>query len=466
MTGQSSATGETGESGSGLFVVGGVVKSIVSSTDRQIVQDYLSSLLQVQNLVVLIGSGASMHLGSPAVRNLSNVKVGELILASGGDVTATDGALLALLNPLDQGDLEKLLNGLQLAESFADQAGLELVTFGAVGEARSFPTSDIQSLRAKINSALAFACKLPGPDSTLEDPLEAHRRFLSRLVRSRRSNLPRPKVFTTNYDLVVEKSLDELGFPYIDGFSGTVNRKLNLAYYGLDFHRVETTSQQVVARADNAIYFHKIHGSLNWRSRVAQDVATGIETLEVYQVDEASTTKGSVLIYPTTAKEGDTLSYPYSDLMRLLGEAVQQSDTAIITLGYGYWDAHINRILLGALGMNPGINVLVTDPFAVMDADTVRVATERPDIVGMRLAEAGLSLKATPVASLAVGSDSRIAVLTGRAGEFTEVAKLMPDPSIGSSMSTPAGIVQLIESLGLEPKLSGAPGAIPETERV
>ncbi|AEX78110.1 hypothetical protein ACDL62_06670 [Corynebacterium diphtheriae] len=40
-----------------------------------------------------------------------------------------------------------------------------------------------------------------------------------------------------------------------------------------------------------------------------------------------------MLIYPTTAKEGDTLAYPYLDLMRMLGDAVQQDDAAIISVG-------------------------------------------------------------------------------------------------------------------------------------
>lgn len=62
------------------------------------------------------------------------------------------------------------------------------------------------------------------------------------------------------------KRSTSLGYPYIDGFSGTVDRRLNLAYYGLDFHRVDTTSQQVLARADSALYLHKIHGSLELAS--------------------------------------------------------------------------------------------------------------------------------------------------------------------------------------------------------
>ena len=48
----------------GLFIVGGVVKSRVTNGDQQVLQDYLSNLLQVHNLVILIGSGASFHLGS------------------------------------------------------------------------------------------------------------------------------------------------------------------------------------------------------------------------------------------------------------------------------------------------------------------------------------------------------------------------------------------------------------------
>ena len=115
------------------------------------------------------------------------------------------------------------------------------------------------------------------------DPLLAHRTFLSRIIRSRRSNLPRPRVFTTNYDLIIESALDELGYPYIDGFSGTVDRRLNLAFYGLDFHRVETTTQSVLARADGALYLHKVHGSLNWRSSTDRDRSTGLESLEVKQ---------------------------------------------------------------------------------------------------------------------------------------------------------------------------------------
>ena len=38
-------------------------------------------------------------------------------------------------------------------------------------------------------------------------------------------------IFTTNYDLFSEMALDELGFPYNNGFTGTNRRKFSPASY-------------------------------------------------------------------------------------------------------------------------------------------------------------------------------------------------------------------------------------------
>ncbi|WP_198144753.1 SIR2 family protein [Nesterenkonia jeotgali] len=430
----------------GIFLVGGIVKSRLAEQDRHVVRDHLASLLQVQNLVILIGSGASFHLGSPQTRNLNNLAVQNLVTNAGENLDETDSELLRSLNPNDEGDLEKLLNGLQLAASLADQTGLSEVTFGSREDSSSFTKAQIEQLKGKINVAFSHACQLPALDCDLTDPLESHRQFLSRIVRSRRANLPRPKIFTTNYDLVIERALDELGYPYIDGFSGTVDRRLNLAYYGLDFHRVETTSQKVVARADSALYLHKIHGSLNWKPRVSGE--TGVTTLEVVQVPEGSASiEEPVLIYPTAAKEADSLSYPYSDLMRLLSDAVQQNDTAVVTVGYGFGDPHINRILLRSLAINPAINVLAVDPHAVLDPQLLLRALLDDELVGNTLSARGIATKNTPLAALAAGDDSRIAVLTGKAGEFVQMIDLLPDSGLDLQLNAPAAVMNLIESL-------------------
>lgn len=432
----------------GLFIVGGVVKSVIAGAEATAVRDHLSSLLQVKNLVVLLGSGASFHLGSPQTRNLTNQQVLELIQESGDTPTAKDEELLATINPDDDGDLEKLLNGLQLAASLAAQARQTSVALGSGEQVKSYFTGEIDGLRQRINHALAHACQLPSTDKPLDapydaDPLLAHRTFLSRMVRSRGANLPRPQVFTTNYDLVIERALDELGYPYIDGFSGTVDRRLNFAFYGLDFHRVETTTQSVLSRAEGALYLHKVHGSLNWRTSNARDRLTGLQSLEVRQSLSSSNDDDLVLIYPTSSKEGDTLAYPYSDLLRLLGDAVQQDDTAVIVAGYGFADAHINRILLRTLATNSALNIFVADPFAVLDdSDWGKLNAGAQQKM---LDELAVTPKQTAIAALARANDSRVAVLTGNCGKFTELAQLMPEPSLQGE--APTAVTALIEAL-------------------
>ena len=449
----------------GLFLIGGTIKEVSTSTESSGVRDHLSSLLQVKNLVVLLGSGASFHLGSPQTRNLTNEQVLGLITKAGGAPSDTDAALLATINPTDSGDLEQLLNGLQLATSLAAQAGLDAVVLGAGDDATPYPRDQVEGLRRRINRALAEACRLPQPGKKLDppfdtDPLLAHRTFLSRIVRSRRSNLPRPRIFTTNYDLVIESALDELGYPYIDGFSGTVDRRLNLAFYGLDFHRVETTTQSVLARAEGALYLHKVHGSLNWRSFTDRDQVTGLESLEVKQGSGVAQHDEVVLIYPTSAKEGDTLAYPYSDLLRLLGDAVQQEDTAVLVAGYGFADPHINRLLLRSLATNPALNVFVADPKAVLADDDLVAVTANADARGRSLADVGVTPKTTAIAALATAPDSRIAVLTGDHGKFAELARLLPGSA--PKGETPAAVASLIEAL--EQAARGSAPPIPGSE--
>ena len=446
-----------------IFIVGGVVKEVITTLEPQAVREHLSSLLQVKNLVVLLGSGASFHLGSPQTRNLTNRQVLALIKESGGEPTDADEALLTTINPSDNGDLEQLLNGLQLASSLAAQAGQDAVTLGSGSATKSYPNDQVGGLRQRINRALAEACRLPKAGKSLAppfdtDPLLAHRTFLSRILRGRRSNLPRPRVFTTNYDLVIERALDELGYPYIDGFSGTVDRRLNLAFYGLDFHRVEMTTQSVLARAEGALYLHKVHGSLNWRSCTNRDRLTGLESLEVKQSDAPAEADDLVLIYPTSAKEGDTLAYPYSDLLRLLGDAVQQEDTAVIVAGYGFADAHINRLLLRSLATNAALNVFVADPVAVLShADMTAVTT---DAQQRPLGDIDVTPKRTSIATLATANDSRIAVLTGDLGKFSELAKLIP--GVAAPGEAPTAVASLIEAL--EQAARGSAPPIPRSE--
>ncbi|RAM37378.1 hypothetical protein DBZ45_10760 [Arthrobacter globiformis] len=69
------------------------------------------------------------------------------------------------------------------------------------------------------------------------------------------------------------------------------------------------------------------------------------------------------------------------------------------------------------------------------------------DAIGRQVNDGGREMRETAVAALAQAPDARIAVLTGDAGQFTEFAELMPDPSLGQGVTSPRTISDLIESL-------------------
>lgn len=438
------ATGPTG-----VFILGGQVRAAGSTDSLKPFREHLGSLLQVQNLVILIGSGASFHLGSPQVRNLSNEAVEKLVAASGAALSALEIKALEGLNPGNSGDMEGLLDRLQTAVAYSEKLGQDPVRLGA----EDVSLSDVISLREKLNRSLAHACALPGPGCLLPDPLSAHRTFLTRLARARRANLPRAKIFTTNYDLVIEKALDELGFPYIDGFSGTVDRRLNVSYYGLDMHRIDATSQRVIERSESSFYLHKVHGSLNWRAHTTSDGLASIETTEVRQVPLGDANAETALIYPTASKEGDTLAYPYADLLRLLTATLQLPDTAVLSVGYGFKDDHINRILLTSLGMNSGMHLTAVDPFGVLGDATIEELAVPGDHRSQYVPEADPGEDISPIGRLARVKDSRIAVFTGEQAKFSDFANLLPDPGI--QQVAPAGLAAVMSMLAANPVASG-----------
>lgn len=182
-----------------------------------------------------------------------------------------------------------------------------------------------------------------------------------------------------------------------------------------------------------------------------------MESLEVRQGAGDSQDDDLVLIYPTSAKEGDTLAYPYSDLLRLLGDAVQQEDTAVLVAGYGFADPHINRLLLRSLATNPALNVFVAYPKAVLTDDDLAAVTANTDARGKSLADLGFPPKSTAIAALATAGDSRIAVLTGDPGRFSELSTLMPNSATHGE--GPAAVASLIEAL--EQAVRGSAPPIP-----
>ena len=142
--------------------------------------------------------------------------------------------------------------------------------------------------------------------------------------------LKRTAIFTPNYDLAFEYSLDKLAIEYKDGFSGFVNRIFDPR----------------MLRGKDKTGLVKIHGSVNWivEEGKIKEFQPKFADGKVVIDDTAP-----VLIYPTSHKLYQTYSTPYSELMRHMLDEMETGKNVVIVLGYKYGDDHINEILYKAL---------------------------------------------------------------------------------------------------------------------
>lgn len=143
-------------------------------------------------------------------------------------------------------------------------------------------------------------------------------------------------IFTTNYDLLMEKSLEKNSVPYFDGFVGSSE-----AFF--DLRAVE----------DNLIPEHwtrlwKIHGSINWKRNKRNEVVRISNPKDIR----------SNLIYPSHLKYDESRKMPYLALIDKLSSFLKNNPSLLIVCGYSFNDDHLNYCMLNALKSNSSANVI------------------------------------------------------------------------------------------------------------
>ena len=200
------------------------------------------------------------------------------------------------------------------------------------GDVRGLSEGDLSSLETKICSEIVnkLHVSLPGQETPYHH-LCSWIRSIDRKVAI--------ELFTTNYDLLMEQSLEDLGVPYFDGFVGA-----RRSFF--DLRAVE----------DNLIPAHwsrlwKIHGSINWYQETA-----GTEK-KVYRSSEIKE-GASHLIYPSHLKYEESRKMPYLALLDQLNRFIRKKSSFLILSGYSFNDGHLNDTIINALKANPTAMVL------------------------------------------------------------------------------------------------------------
>ncbi len=184
---------------------------------------------------------------------------------------------------------------------------------------------------------------------------DLYEQFYRKLVLRDRS-LPRPWVFTTNYDLFNETAMDRLAIPYSNGFSGVVERRFNPATFRYALAEQLDISSRKWSAVDAFVYLCKLHGSISWTE----------DNHGLFPIRERVPADGGtkMMIFPTPAKQNSSLGSPYSDLFREFQGRIVQEQSVLITLGYAFGDEHLNNIIYQALTIPTFRLIIFFDPTA------------------------------------------------------------------------------------------------------
>ncbi len=179
-------------------------------------------------------------------------------------------------------------------------------------------TSIDEQIDEKIETVQSYIKKAIVEGQKCDKVFNLYRIFYTKLVQASSKNPI--NIFTTNYDLFNEKALDDLGFFYNNGFSGTYKRTFNPNSYNYVFVENMNLNKDVWGELSNFYNLFKIHGSINWAVEDDMVVEKSVELC----------TEDRVMIYPTPQKDRSTLMTPYSDLMRNMQQLLSRKNSCLL----------------------------------------------------------------------------------------------------------------------------------------
>lgn len=155
------------------------------------------------------------------------------------------------------------------------------------------------------------------------------------------------EVFTTNYDMLLERAMEANYIPYFDGFTGSYEPFFNPESIEAFPSLNDSTSKW--------IRLWKIHGSLNWALKEATSCSA--ERIIRNRIDEANSNE--LMIYPSKEKYALSRREPFIAYFDRLKAYLMQGEVLFIVCGYSFSDQHINDIIFNALRNNQRLYVVV-----------------------------------------------------------------------------------------------------------
>lgn len=192
--------------------------------------------------------------------------------------------------------------------------------------------------RHLVTAALAelFMSKTP--------PLDLHGEFIRRIAKHAD---PSVKVFSLNYDPLIERAAAHVRVRVIDGYLGAEHQYFDSAVFEERIGRIRGTHKgKQFDETVKPIHLLKLHGSLGWYECPTHGVRRGEFSAE------PPTGAKRLMVPPQRRKAADTMNPPYSALWSTFRGCLGHNAAPInrlVCIGYGFGDEHVNTIIESAL---------------------------------------------------------------------------------------------------------------------
>jgi SIR2-like domain len=282
-------------------------------------------------IAFLIGAGASCSVknaaGAPLIPAIA--KLGELcqsaVQALGDEYENAWSLMVADISASRECNIEEILSDVRrkIAALSSDEKLLGLDVGG------------LEKIEATIQSTIATISVPKETDTPQSLPHHALARWI------RRTDRATPvEIFTTNYDTLIERGLEDERVAAFDGFIGSRQ----------PFFAPQSLVHDNLAPGRKWVRLWKIHGSVNWAWVTLKDGTRRI-------VRGGENSEGQ-LILPSVHKYDESRKQPYAAMLeRLRRVLIEREDTVLITVGYSFGDEHINEIIFDALDSRDRMHV-------------------------------------------------------------------------------------------------------------
>lgn len=235
---------------------------------------------------------------------------------------------------------------------------------------------------------------------------------LHTILSYRESNIVSKQVnlFTTNMDLFLDKTIEDLGFVLNDGFSGRINPKFGTENFHNSIHKY---SSHYEYKSELPLFnLFKMHGSVNWKrinentaKRTSEitnnnslEILNNISKVDIKEEHVTSIITGKkdkkdrdipftynellnnianieekdihneylkhygelVMINPTKDKFRDTTSnFYFYELLRMYANHLEKENSVLFVLGFSFADEHIKEITKRVLKSNPTLIIVI-----------------------------------------------------------------------------------------------------------